>query len=239
MSGLHMEDHGSNESARGEIVHRLMEDIMNFKMANGVWPNPEWVEKRSDVLWTTGFNTHGHNVLDSVTDAKFREKSMEDTKLLIPQMYTDIFPMVDPLAVEREIELELPYPGREITQLVGKVDLISAPNFIIDWKTRKSPINERWVDSDLQATVYTALTGMKKAVVMFVQFIFLKTKDPRIEIVTTSRDERHTRWLLEDHIPQVIASIENDIFPPTPGWWCGNCPVKCGLFPEYEVEVPR
>ena len=135
------------------------------------------------------------------------------------------------------LEIDLPNPGSDIKKLHGYIDCLAQPNFVIDWKTRTSPINERWLYTELQATVYAALAGYPKTTVQFVQFIYLKTKPPRIEVATTQRDQRHTDWLLNELIPPIIEQIEDDIMGPTPGWWCTNCPVKCGAYPDLDIKV--
>lgn len=229
------------QSARGTIVHKFMEGLISSKLSTDSWPSENDAEWLMEDLWTNGFpiqeDSHTNILKACVWLPEFLEKSTKDSILLVPQIYRDILPMLDPIGAEVHLELDLPNAGNEINKLHGYIDCLAQPNFVIDWKTRTSAINERWLDTDLQATVYAALAGYPKTTVQFVQFIFLKTKPPRIEVATTHRDQRHTDWLLNELIPPIIEQIENDIMGPTPGWWCTNCPVKCGAYPDLEMKI--
>ncbi len=232
----------SQASARGTIIHKFMEILIDHKIKTDNWMLPHNAEALMDSLWTSGFpiaEDDATNILQATTWLpEFLEKSKEDSLLLIPQIYDEIIPILEPIGEpEMHLEIDLPVPGQEIKKLHGVVDCMAAPNFIIDWKTRTSGMNQRWLDTDLQATVYTALSGLPKATVQFVQFIFLKKGKPRIEVATTQRDQRHVDWLLHDMIPPIIEQIEDDIMGPTPGWWCDNCPVKCGAYPDLGSRI--
>lgn len=231
----------SPQSARGTIMHKFMEQLINDRISRNRWWSEGEAEMRMTHMWDYGFpiqEDKNINILKAcVWLPEFLEKSKEDSILLVPQIYKDLLPMLEPTAAEAHLEINLPNPGSEINKLHGYIDCLAQPNFIIDWKTRTSAINERWLDTDLQATVYAALAGYPKTTIQFVQFIYLKTKPPRIEVATTHRDQRHTDWLLNELIPPIIQQIEDDIMGPTPGWWCTNCPVKCGAYPDLELKI--
>ena len=235
LSNLILEREATQFTVRGTIIHKFMEDIINIQIESGEWPDTYTAIDHMENLWNDGFDENGKNILDTCTwQNDFIEKSMEDSVSLVPIMYDELFPfLTNPIATEKHIE----HPIDDKYMLHGYIDYIGEPNTIIDWKTKTSPMNTRWLEQDLQATVYAALSGWDKVNVHFVQFIYLKTKAPRIEWGSTTRDRRHTDWLLNEMIPPVIRSLEADITPPTPGWWCTNCPLPCDALPNVSVNV--
>ena len=236
MSNLELDFQVTQNTVRGTIIHKFMEDIINIYIKSGNWLDQDIAIEHMETIWNEGFdNDNGVNVLDTCPWSNdFLEKSIEDSKILVPQMYEEIFPYLsNPIATEQHLEMNIDKNWK----LHGYLDYMGEPATIIDWKTKTSPMNERWLEQDLQATVYAALSAWEKVSVHFVQFIFLKTKGPRIVWSTTNRDRRHTDWVLNDMIPQVIRSLDEKISPPTPGWWCGNCPLPCDALPNVSVNV--
>ena len=238
LQGLRGERDSTMESARGDIVHKLMETLVQEKLDTGHYPDIADSIEISRDLWAHGFvdERHGDNPLYQVVwDEEFYYKSRDDTELLIPKVYDDVFSLFEPATAEQYVSI--PILGGE-HELHGLMDMVSfSPNAIIDWKTRKSPANEAWLATDLQATVYNALAGFERSTVNFVEFIYPKTQKPRLHIATTKRDVRHTKWLLDEVIPGMLRAIEYDAMPPTPGWWCFSCPVKCGAFPDVDQTL--
>lgn len=228
------------QSARGILFHKFMENMCQFYVENGQWPTQKLSAEMAMDIWENGFieeheSMAGQNPLHIVDwDEQFLSKSKADTLLLIPMIYDKVLPNIDPLSVEASISMPLPIPGRTYGGLHGKIDCISAPNFIIDWKTTGSGVRNTWMEENLQATVYAALSGFKKALVQFYYFVFLKTKDPRIEVVSTHRDQRHIDWLFSVKIPTVNRMIDEGIYNPSTGFRCYECPVKCGAIPDME-----
>lgn len=227
------------DSARGVIIHRFMENLVNGYLEGGrEWPTEKWATDHMFELWSDGFKDEQVHVIHDVSWTQHGlERSAEASMELVPVIYSDLLHEYEPVSAEREIEMPLPVPGKIYTKLRGKVDMISKPNLIVDYKTAKSQTNDRWMDYDLQATIYSALVGHEKSLINFVRFIFLKKAKPRIQVVSTKRDARHTHWLLTNLIPQVIKTIESEAFAPTPGWWCDRCPVPCGARPDIAVEL--
>ncbi len=226
----------TQDNARGKLMHHWLENLVIHRIEHGDWPTQEEARDSLDLVWHEGYEEpNGYNPLTNMDwEEKFLLKSYEDSFVFIPQLYGLINNWV-PIAAEREIEIELPFPGKEIKTLQGRIDVTIEPNIIVDWKTKTSPMNAKWLDADLQPTVYTALLGLDKAIINFVQFVYYKRDKPRIVIASTTRDARHTEWLLNTHIPSVIESIESGRFVANPGWHCSFCPVPCGAFPDGVV----
>lgn len=238
LQGMKGERDVTMESARGDIVHKLMERLVEERLTSGSYPSIADAIEISQELWTEGFTDERHpeNPLYAVEwDEAFYYKSVGDTALLIPKVYEDVFTLFEPAATEQYITMPI-LDGEH--ELHGALDMLSfSPNAVIDWKTRKSPVNEAWLATDLQATVYNALAGFERSTINFVEFIYPKTTKPRLHIATTRRDVRHTDWLLNQVIPGMLRTIEHDALPPTPGWWCFSCPVKCGAFPDVGIQT--
>ena len=233
LQGMRGERDVTQESARGDLVHKLMETLVQEYLDTGHYPDIVDAIEISRELWTNGFtdDRHDYNPLFAVEwDEQFYTKSVGDTELLIPKVYDDVFSLFDPASTEQYITTPI-LDGEH--ELHGMLDMVSfSPNAVIDWKTRKSPANEAWLATDVQATVYNALAGFERSTVNFVELIYPKTQKPRLHIATTRRDVRHTKWLLDEVIPGMLRAIEHNAMPPTPGWWCFSCPVKCGAFPD-------
>lgn len=228
----------SQSSARGTIIHKFMETLINHRILDGDWIAEDNAKALLDSYWDDGFpiNEDGiTNILDScIWVPDFIERSKEQSSRLVEILYEDVLPMLTPIGSEVHLEMPLWIPGKEIKTLHGYIDCLAEPNLIIDWKTRTSTMNTRWLDVDMQATIYAALSGYAKVRVQFVQFIFPSRGNPKIEIASTQRDSNHVDWLMTKVIPPIIHQIENDIIGPQPGWWCDNCPVKCGAYPELD-----
>ena len=227
-------------SARGQIMHAWLEKLVNVRIMNGDWPSTTYAEELMTEYWTEFFplpEDKQVNLLDVAGwTADFHDKSFNDAMDLIPQFYDKVAPLIHPLEAEAYRTIDLPVPGKEYKRLHGYIDVVAEPNILIDWKTSKSAKNPKWLDTDLQATVYAALSGWDKLDMHFIQFIFLKTKKPRIEIATTKRDIRHVDWLLNEMIPAVIAQLESGVHLPRVGWHCDRCPAPCGAKPDLMVE---
>jgi hypothetical protein len=223
----------TQEQARGSIMHKLMETLITTKMETGEYPDETDAESILTYYWEEGFEKDGKNVLDIAWTDEFLVRTIDQSYTFIPRIYKRVLPDLVPLSVEQHIEIDLPKPGKTIKKLHGYIDLVADGGIITDWKTHKSPLNDKWLDVEMQATVYTALTGLPKATVNFVQFIFPgtdKTK-PSLVVSSTKRDLRHVDWLLNVYIPSVIQAIETDNIVPSVGWQCYFCPTKCGVFP--------
>lgn len=222
----------TQEQVRGKIMHKLMEEIIKRKIDMGEYPSESDAESILAYLWEEGWEEKGKNVLDIEWETEFLTKTVDQSYTLIPKIYKRVLPDLLPLHTEQEIVIDLPHPGETIKQLVGTVDLVADGGIITDWKTHRSPMNDKWIDVELQATVYTALIGLPKATINFVQFIFGSAKNGQLVVSSTKRDVRHVDWLLNVHIPSVIKAIETENFVASPGWVCYFCPVKCGVFPS-------
>lgn len=223
------------ESARGTIVHRFMEEVANHQILSGKWMKETDAADLMNELWNKGFPTKEDpevNIIDAVDwDDNFLDKSISDSLLLVPQIYREVLPNLSPVRAESYMKIPLRHPGKRYQYLHGVIDLVNNPNAIIDWKTSKRPRRQDMTDYDMQATIYAALSGMDYVNVHFVQFVYLKRDAPRIEWDSTKRDVRHIDWLQDKYLPAVVAQIEADIYPPTPGWHCAYCPTPCGIIP--------
>lgn len=232
------------KNVRGKLVHKFMEDLVNNRIQDGDWMSEVDAANHMDKLWTDGFpwdEDESVNIMDTIDwDQPFLIKSAEDSQLLVPQIYDEILPRIEPTGAEVHMELDLPKPGKIYTKLRGVVDLTTTTNDIYDWKTSTSQRQAPMSPYDLQATVYATLSGQPRVNVHFVQFIFLKTKEPRIEWETARRDTRHQDWLLNTYIPAVIKIVEQDEEPAaTPGWQCMRCPTPCDVNPDIGGQYER
>lgn len=228
-----VEPSGNMETARGKLIHKWIEDVAQLRIDHGEWPSIDDANSILEHYWHEGYDDDGFNPLnDTEWTDEFLHRSYNDSFKLVPILYDKVFSTIVPQSVENHLEVALPQPGKTIKTLHGIIDMFHEPDGIIDWKTRGSAMNEQWIDTDLQATVYAALSGYQKTRISFVQLIFPKRAKPNVRVVTTERDVRHVDWLLEDLIPSVIRAIESEMYTPNPGWQCHFCPVPCGVLPD-------
>ena len=92
---------------------------------------------------------------------------------------------------------------------------------IADHKVKSRVFSPDDLAQDIQATAYWMDTGKPMDF-----HIALKTKQPRIEIQSTTRESWHATWFC-DQVLSIWKAIKTGIFPPKDqGWhcserWCG------------------
>jgi putative RecB family exonuclease len=119
--------------------------------------------------------------------------------------------------------------------LDGYIDTVEADpeggDAIVEYKTSGQTFSQNDIDVRLQLTAYSYAyaTLHRKIPKSFKVVTFLKYKKPRIHVVETTRCEK-------DHIgffevaKGVLNGIRAGVFPPHPGFWCGDC--------EYRAICP-
>lgn len=125
---------------------------------------------------------------------------------------------IQPVSVEEKFSLD----GFCEIPLVGKVDLITEDNRIIDHKItkRRKTLN----DIDIQSLAYSiAYPGRR-----FEYHIGIRTKKPqvqRLEVNVKTQDQEFYKEIAKE----VIKAIKSGIFPPNPNGW--HCSKKfCGYY---------
>ena len=110
--------------------------------------------------------------------------------------------------------------------IVGYIDAIDNGSTIVEYKTTGRTPNQHQVDSDLQLTLYSwayrMLYGIPEDRIIVVNLV--KTKEPKIEVVETHREEEDYTKLI-GLMQQVIRAVDQRLFYPNPigGFGCGTC----------------
>jgi CRISPR/Cas system-associated exonuclease Cas4 (RecB family) len=72
----------------------------------------------------------------------------------------------------------------------------------------------------------TAMNGLADQEALRLRFdVLTKTKTPELHRYWTTRDRGATRRLFR-LAAEVLQAIEAGVFPPRPGWQCGDCPFR-------------
>lgn len=182
--------------------------------------------------------------LDELPGArKATEEGVDQVTALARTYREELAPTIRPKLVEQWAELEVPGVPYPIT---GTVDLVDERNALIDIKTAARAWPQAKADDTPQATIYQqlvkALTGAPPSEIRFE--VFVKTKTPKHQTVTTTRDDNDFTTLLE-RIKIMVKMIDNGIFPPAPSgsWVCS--PKYCGYFytcphvPNSKKTLPK
>lgn len=138
-------------------------------------------------------------------------------------------PLIQPAAVQLELERPIPGTGRT---LLGYLDYVTETGIVGDVKTGSRKMGRDDADNDGQPTAYAWLLGRP------IQFEFVRVIDTgryiSDEIVTTSRGATDTAWF-ERQAQEVSGAIDAAAFPPnTQGWHCS--PRFCGYWIRCRVS---
>jgi len=161
---------------------------------------------------------------DGEAGIDFDEKSPADVKalgaVLVKLYMQEIAPGITPLSVEMPFNLNI--MGVRIT---GRIDLIQANNRVVDHKTAAKAYKQEDADKEMQPCAYAFGLGRE---IEFDYHVAIKTKVPKLQIVSTRRTQAHINWW-ETMVMQEIQQMKTGIAPPRPnGWHCS--PKWCGYW---------
>lgn len=142
--------------------------------------------------------------------------SQELIRLLRPQVLPD-----GGLAIEQRIELRV--PGVPIP-VIGFIDLITDDGIPGDFKTASRAWTYDQAEKELQPLVYLAALNQAGRIVpelRFRHYVFVKTKEPRVQVIETVHRPAELFFLMET-IRDVWRGIEGAYFPLNPTSWRCN-----------------
>lgn len=207
-----------------------------------------WKEQKQDIVWGEG---ETEDVLVD-RDQKFLTTYNKDfLHSLYPEVGEDGAPMVERRFWMTVGECSIPFLGfidlvaeNHVIPVIGETDKKKKKKKpddpddpgtgeleVIDHKVVGRMIPRDRVHSDLQLTAYAAATGLTN-----VRFhCFLKTKNPTIRTIASTRGRRSIRWF-EHVVTEIAKSINTGLFPPgSSEWWCS--PKWCGYWDLCQKEV--
>ncbi|HEX77153.1 MAG TPA: PD-(D/E)XK nuclease family protein [Dehalococcoidia bacterium] len=137
---------------------------------------------------------------------------------LVKLYYQEHLPGLEPYLIEQRLETSV-----DGIPVVGYVDLVLKDGRTIDHKVVARTWAEEDAHKDLQPSFYALL---QRRPIDFEFHLAINTKEPRLSVVATRRDEQAILWT-EDLIRKVWALMQTGVYPGNPvGYWCS--PKFCG-----------
>jgi len=147
---------------------------------------------------------------------KEKDKGCELVSVYQETMAPSIFPM------EVEEEKILDIGG---VKVVMRIDLITDNLRIVDHKTSSKSKTQDEMEQELQPAAYGLAV---KQEVPFDFHVAVKTKVPKIQVVTVQKTFKDFAWFAII-VSEVAKAIKAGVFPPNDqGWWCS--PRFCGYY---------
>jgi len=208
--------------AFGGSIHRAIETVNRELMDNGISKDEAVSAFNKD--WTANLEEN------EIAWGKPEESAeLLDKGQTLVGLYYDHFRDSKPEAVELKFRIPILDPTTglfvESRDLVGKIDAV-VDNGIAEIKSTGRTPNQQEIDANLQITLYSLayrfLYGTPEGKIQLVALI--KTKEPKLEVVETHRDELdHTRLVMLT--AQIIDCIDRKLFYPNPigGYGCSSC----------------
>ena len=209
--------------AFGGTIHRTIEYMHKCQMHGSV--------DRDDVLtafhhdWAA--NIDGNNISWRKPD---ESAELQAKGQALVELYYDKFHSHRYSEVELGFRLPILDPSTGLfvssRDMVGRIDAIDGGNSLVEVKTTSRKPSQTQVDSGLQITLYSwayrMLYGVPEDRIIVVNLV--KTKEPRIVVLETQREEEDYTKLI-GLVDQVLRAIDSHLFYPNPigGYGCGSC----------------
>jgi hypothetical protein len=172
--------------------------------------------------------------------ARGREK---DNSVAMGQHYTEVVVSVNPIAVERKIEVR---PKDSDVTIVGILDLVDfnadLGEVVVDLKTSTRKPPKGTADSSQQLTIYTLLrfaeTGVRPSAARLNTMVRTKGGKTSHDIQTTTRTEEDIRAFV-DRLNAGIDAVKKGSFLPAPtgSWMCS--PKYCEFWNTCRYVIGR
>lgn len=251
----------------GQVVHATLEFGNELYRSSGNPPDAEtvsfyfaeqWANACAEIETPSGPLA---SMIDNYWLGTTFEEYLEAGLELIPKYFTEVAQDFVPLAVEsfHTMDLKKMYPGlslKYIDRFVGRIDMIAEGDVVIDFKTRKSAGNHKFMGLELQPTAYAALLGKP------IKFTYIELIDAargrQIKTFDSNRLKDDVEWFLSKYLPSKakeidlklesfhenfpVADIEvikqdpealkrlvdasAHLFPPSPKYWCDTCSMR-------------
>lgn len=229
----------------GTGVHKAAEVNHRAKIVTGQDEPLDVLQDAARDGYISAVKTNGAYVApEDLPSAKIMASAALDETVALARVYhDDVAPAIQPLLVEKWVEIYVP---ELVPSLSGTVDLIDADNRLIDTKSSARPWPAARADQSHQATIYHKLveveTGQAPTEIRF--DVLVKGAKPRYQPLVTARTEGDWRVLIS-RLQIMMWMIAAGIFPPAPAgaWVCG--PKYCGYFytcphiPAHKKLLPK
>ena len=214
----------------GGCLHKSLEHYYNGRMENR---NISFEELYSifEGSWIKEQNGKAVFYSNGETDKKLFETAGGLLKVFLTKTNPNKI-----LAVEKDFEVELKHIETEEkipVPLRGKIDLIEKESdgtvIIVDHKTAAKKYTKDKISQDMQMTCYSYVTYFykmhEKNNVKFRFDVFIKSKNPDMIPYYTERtlNDYSNLYLITKNF---LKGIENNVFYPNKGFFCGDCVFK-------------
>lgn len=180
------------------------------------------------------WDRHWGEQLEKEGDAVAWDKPAEEYAALGQRMLSDdgtrrLIEAIKPVVYENkpavEVKIDLHVPGVPVP-IIGYIDVIEEDGIAGDFKTSARSWTTKKANEELQPSFYLAALNQmgfeSENRYWFRYYVFVKTKQPKVQLLETTRDPGELFWLM-GLIKEVWDAIEAGVFPPNPtSWLCGE-----------------
>lgn len=180
---------------------------------------------------------------DMPSAKRLASAALDDAVALARVYHDEVAPAIQPLLVEKWVEIYVPDLTPSIS---GTIDLLDCAGTLVDLKTSSKAWPASRAQQSPQATIYSKLveaeTGRAPSEIRF--DVLVKGNKPRYQPLSTTRTEADFQAVLA-RLQIMMQMIMAGIFPPAPtgAWICG--PKYCGFFytcphiPAHKKVLPK
>ena len=210
-------------SAFHETVERLVVEALGKDFSGidvlSIW-GQEWEKavQKQEVFW-------GADTPESICNDGVRMFS--NSNLL--EEIRNIKPGIDENGPKIERRVEIVVPGVPVP-VIGYIDIILEDGTPADFKTAARSWSDAKAEESMQSLFYLAALNQAgdKVNWKFKHIVFVKTKEPKVQILEHSHKPGELFFLFE-LIQRVWEGISKDVFPLNPGTWKCN-PKYCDFY---------
>lgn len=204
----------------GTVFHSVVEYYLQKQIEGQVPENEEVLntfserfnagQKKNDIIWKTPVN-------------KNKERGISFIKYFL----NDIAPSIEPLMVEKELEVDVPEIG---IKLRGIIDLVEKDFSITDFKTTTSKWSKERINSSfLQMVIYKYLFEQSFGNIgSELKFIIVYSKNSlnikHQQLSMKSEDANLNKMF--DIIDYVVQNVSNGVFYKKENYFCNFCDFK-------------
>lgn len=203
----------------GSVVHAALEYANNVHIETGEVPHPDDVGARFALLWSSAVPDEMPSgpltaALDDFWQGLLFEDLLQAGTILVRSYIKEFAPKYLPIEAEQQYEIDLrkTYPLldlKHIERFVGRMDMVSLGDVVIDYKTRASPGNPAWMHLALQPTSYAAL--LAKPITMHFVELIRGSKKTEVRLFETARLQEDIDWFLGRYLPNKAKEIDNKL----------------------------
>jgi len=213
----------------GTTVHKVMELFFKAKLHDKQTLRSDILKDSFKDLWSKAGKAP--DLMYSKSDVDFDTLAAKGPILM--EAAVEKFKLLDPICVEQDFLIPIidPFTNQEVSPiyLKGQIDLIAKDPLgdgvnIYDHKCVAKTYSQSDVDRNDQLTTYAYAYRQlhKQNETACVFNCFVKTKVPKIEVLSTVRSKADVNWMIK-YYKYVIDGIQNKVWTPRKSEKCAGC----------------